>query len=296
MRIVLTGSSGRVGRAIFSALASRHEVIGIDRSPFSTTHLVGDFADMGLLRLAMARADAVIHTAALHAPHVGVVPDAEFRRINIEGTRMLAAAAVEAGVPRLVFTSTTALYGEAVSAATCTFIDEDTPPRPRSIYHRTKLEAEQALEKIAGPHLAVRVLRMSRSFPERADVMASYRLHRGVDIRDVADAHLLALTNAGDDFQRYIISGATPFSACDCNGLASDAASILRQRVPALADAFAQKAWALPATIDRIYSPLQAKKSLGWTSHYGFEEVLAQLTRRNMEVLPMGATINRKSE
>ncbi|MGF0520385.1 hypothetical protein ACQEDT_02620 [Agrobacterium pusense] len=46
MRIVLTGSSGRVGRAIFSALASRHEVIGIDRSPFSTTHIVGDFADM----------------------------------------------------------------------------------------------------------------------------------------------------------------------------------------------------------------------------------------------------------
>ncbi|CDI08494.1 NAD-dependent epimerase/dehydratase family protein [Agrobacterium pusense] len=296
MRIVLTGSSGRVGRAIFSVLAGRHEVIGIDRSPFSTTHIIGDFADMGLLRSAMARADAVIHTAALHAPHVGIVPDEEFRRINVEGTRLLAAAAVEAGLQRLVFTSTTALYGEAVSAGTCTFINEDTPPRPKSIYHRTKLEAEQALEKIAGPQLAVRVLRMSRSFPEPADVMASYRLHRGVDIRDVADAHLLALTNTGDDFQRYIISGATPFSACDCNDLASNAASILRQRVPALADAFAQRAWALPATIDRIYSPLQAKKSLGWTSRYGFDEVLDQLTRRSMEVLPVGAAINRKSE
>lgn len=296
MRIVLTGSSGRVGRAIFGALAGRHEVTGIDRSPFSTTHIVGDFTDMKLLRSVLFRADAVIHAAALHAPHVGVVPDAEFRRINVEGTRMMAEAMMEAGVPRLVFTSTTALFGHVVSAGTCTFIDEDTPPRPKSIYHRTKLEAEQVLEEAAGSHLAVRVLRMSRSFPEPADVMAAYRLHRGVDIRDVADAHVLALTNTGDDFQRYIVSGATPFSAGDCNALASDAAYVLRQRAPAIAEAFAQQGWKLPAVIDRIYSPARAAEALGWTSRYGFEEVLAQLTRRSLEVLSASAEINRKSE
>lgn len=296
MRIVLTGSSGRVGRAIFSALAGRHAVTGMDRSPVSTTHIVGDFADEALLRSAFEQADAVIHTAALHAPHVGIVPDEEFQRINVEGTRMVAQAAMAAGVPRLVFTSTTALYGHAVSAGSCTVIDEKTPPRPKSIYHRTKLEAEQMLEGMAGPHLAVRVLRMSRSFPEPADVMAAYRLHRGVDIRDVADAHVLALTNAGDDFQRYIISATTPFSADDCGSLAKDAASVLRQRTPALADAFTQRQWALPATIDRIYSPARAAEGLGWTSRFGFGEVLAQLDRRSLEVLPVGANISRKSE
>lgn len=248
------------------------------------------------LRSAFERADAVIHTAALHAPHVGIVPDTEFQRINVEGTRMVAEAAMAAGVPRLVFTSTTALYGHAVSAGSCTFIDEETPPLPKSIYHRTKLEAEQILEEMAGPHLAVRVLRMSRSFPEPADVMAAYRLHRGVDIRDVADAHVLALTNAGDDFQRYIISATTPFSADDCDSLAKDAASVLRQQTPALADAFAQRGWALPETIDRIYSPARAAEGLGWTSRFGFGEVLAQLDRRSLEVLPMGANISRKSE
>jgi nucleoside-diphosphate-sugar epimerase len=296
MRIVLTGSSGRVGRAIFSALAGRHAVTGMDRSPFSTTHIVGDFADEALLRSAFERADAVIHTAALHAPHVGIVPDTEFQRINVEGTRMVAQAAMAAGVPRLVFTSTTALYGHAVSAGACTFIDEETPPQPKSIYHRTKLEAERMLEAMAGPHLAVRVLRMSRSFPEPADVMAAYRLHRSVDIRDVADAHVLALTNAGDDFQRYIISATTPFSADNCGSLAKDAASVLRQRTPALADAFTQREWALPATIDRIYSPARAAERLGWTSRFGFGEVLAQLDRRSLEVLPVGANISRKSE
>ncbi len=76
--------------------------------------------------------------------------------------------------------------------------------------------------------------------------MAAYRLHRGVDIRDVADAHLLALTNAGGRrFPALYHIGATPFAACDCNDLARDAASILRQRMPALADAFAQRGWAL---------------------------------------------------
>lgn len=296
MRIVLTGSSGRVGRAIFSALAGRHDVTGMDRSPFSTTHIVGDFANEAHLRSAFERADAVIHTAALHAPHVGMVPDSEFQRINVDGTRMVAEAAMAAGVERLVFTSTTALYGHAVSAGSCTFIDEDTPPLPKSIYHRTKLEAEHLLEEMAGPHLAVRVLRMSRSFPESADVMAAYRLHRGVDVRDVADAHVLALGNAGENFQRYIISAATPFTADDCDALSRDAPSVLRQRSPALADAFAQQGWALPMTIDRIYSPARAAKGLGWTSGFGFEEVLAELARRSLEVLPLGAGISRKSE
>jgi len=296
MRIVLTGSSGRVGRAIFSALAGRHDVTGMDRSPFSTTHIVGDFANEAHLRSAFERADAVIHTAALHAPHVGMVPDSEFQRINVDGTRMVAEAAMAAGVERLVFTSTTALYGHAVSAGSCTFIDEDTPPLPKSIYHRTKLEAEHLLEEMAGPHLAVRVLRMSRSFPEPADVMAAYRLHRGVDVRDVADAHVLALGNAGENFQRYIISAATPFTADDCDALSRDAPSVLRQRSPALADAFAQQGWALPMTIDRIYSPTRAAKGLGWTSRFSFEEVLAGLARRSLEVLPVGAGISRKSE
>lgn len=120
MRIVLTGSSGRVGRAIYGSLAGEHEVIGIDRSAFSTTALVGDFTDESLLRPLLEGADAVIHSAALHAPHVGLIPDEEFRRINIDGTRWLAEAAREAGVRRFVFTSTTALYGHAVVAGACT--------------------------------------------------------------------------------------------------------------------------------------------------------------------------------
>lgn len=296
MRIVLTGSSGRIGRTIFSSLCGQHEVIGIDRSPFSTTHVVGDFADEVLLRPLLRNADAVIHTAALHAPHVGTIPDEEFRRINVAGTRLIAREAVAAGIRRFVFTSTTALYGHAVAAGSCSWIDEDTAPRPRSIYHRTKLEAEDVLKELAGAAFAVRVLRMSRSFPEPADVMAAYRLHRGIDARDVADAHAAALSNGGAHFQRYIVSAATPFAQEDRDALAADAASVIRRRVPVLAAAFDRRGWRLPRSIDRVYDSSRAGNGLGWQARLGFEEVLAQLDRRSLEVLTPGARISTKSE
>lgn len=296
MRIVLTGSSGRLGRAIFNVLARHHSVIGIDRSPFSSTRIVGDFTDTALLREALERADAVIHCAALHAPHVGTVSAAEFGRINVEGTRLLAEAALAAGVRRLIFTSTTALYGHAVMPGHCTWIYEDTIPQPGSIYHSTKLEAERMLEDIAGPDFQLRVLRMSRSFPEPANLMAAYRLHRGIDIRDVADAHAAALTNGGHHFQRHIISAGTLFKPEDCEALAVDAASVIRLRAPGLAAKFAQRNWPLPQNIDRIYASKSAGSVLRWHFRFGYEEVLAQLDRESPEVLPPSSQSDEQAE
>lgn len=296
MRIVLTGSSGRLGRAIFNALAADHEIIGIDRSPFSTTHLVGDFANVRRLHEALAGADAVIHSAALHALHVGVISDEEFQRVNVEGTRLLTEAALAAGIKRLVFTSTTALYGHVVNPGHCLWIDENTAPQPRSIYHRTKLEAERMLQGMASADLPIRVLRMSRSFPEPADMMAAYRLHRGIDIRDVADAHAAALTNGGDHFQRHIVSVRTPFKPEDCEALATDAASVIRLRAPKLAAEFDRRNWPLPQTIDRVYASISAESVLGWRSSFNYDEVLAQLDRRSLEVLPPFSSSNRKPE
>ena len=288
MRFVLTGSSGRFGRAIYKALgAADHVVIGIDRAPFGTTAVVGDLVDGELLERAMEGADAVIHTAALHAPHVDAVADQEFERVNVMGTHLVIAAAQAAGVGRIVFTSTTALYGHAVTEGGCAWITEETPPKPHTIYHHTKLAAEALLENAADRALHVRVLRMSRCFPEVADRIASYRLHRGIDARDVAAAHVAALDNGGPAFQRYIISGETPFLPTDCRRLAEDAAGLLRERAPKLSQAFADRDWPLPATIDRVYDPSAAIEKLDWKPRYGFKEVLAQLDRQSLEVLPV---------
>jgi nucleoside-diphosphate-sugar epimerase len=296
MKIILTGSSGRVGRAIFGALTPQHDVVGIDRTPFATTRIIGDFADREILERALDGADAVIHTAAFHAPHVAVVPDREFERVNVEGTQQLAALAKSNGVRRLVFTSTTALYGTAIAPGRCTWVDESLTPQPKSIYHRTKLAAEQLLMDAASPSLQVRAIRMSRCFPEAADLMAVYRLHRGVDVRDVADAHSFALGNEGPAFQRFIVSGATPFKPADCEGLAVDARAILGERVPNLVRAFEQRGWRLPTSLDRIYAPTLAERELGWRPRHGFEEVLAQVDRRSLEVLPGGVGLTKIPE
>lgn len=130
MKILLTGSSGRIGRAIFGALAAAHEVVGLDRSPFATTRIIADVTDHQAVVRAVQGVDAVIHTAALHAPHVGLVPDAVFQQINVDATAHLLQAAREAGARRFVLTSTTALYGHAVVAGGCRWIDEDTEPLP----------------------------------------------------------------------------------------------------------------------------------------------------------------------
>ena len=230
----------------------------------------------------------MVHTAALHAPQVGFVPDEVFEAVNVGATRTLAELAVHAGVGQFVFTSTTALYGAASTPeAEAGWVDEIVAPRPTSIYHRTKLAAERVLEDVARRgRMSVTVLRMSRCFPEPVALMAAFRLHRGVDARDVADAHALALRVGGPPFRRYVISGATPFSRDDTAELLLDAPAVLRRRAPALVEAFAGRGWPLPGSIDRVYVPVLAERELGWRSRFGFAQVLTMLDDESSEVLP----------
>jgi UDP-glucose 4-epimerase len=102
MKVLLTGSAGRIGRALFNALAAGHEVVGLDRQPFATTRFVGDLGDRALLQAALEGVEAVLHVAALHAPHVGLVDEAEFARVNLDALAQLIALARAAGVRRVV--------------------------------------------------------------------------------------------------------------------------------------------------------------------------------------------------
>ena len=208
--------------------------------------------------------------------------------MNVTATEALARMAVEAGVRSFVFTSTTALYGSASTQNDqAAWIDEATIPHPRTVYHQTKLKAESMLESIAATTaLPVTVIRMSRCFPEPAPIMAAYRLHRGVDVRDVADAHALAATSPASGIRRFVVSGSTPFLHEDRYLLMTNAQDVIETRCPELTSAFRRRRWNLPSSIDRIYSPSLAMSELKWRAKYGFEEVLAQLDRRSLEVLP----------
>src|SRR5690606_29252283 len=103
-------------------------------------------------------------------------------------------------------------------------------------------------------------------------VVAAYRLHLGVDARDVAEAHRLAPENDGDAFERYVVSGSTPVDPRACHALQDDPAPVIEQRAPALARVFRARGWSLPDAVDRIYDSRLAERRLGWKAAYGFEE------------------------
>lgn len=274
MRTLVTGAAGLIGSGIAARLAAEHDVVGIDLNPGPQVLIIGDCLDMAQWRQRAGQVDAIVHVAALHAPHVGQRSDADFRRANVAATSRMLDFAVEAGASHFVMTSTTSLYGHALEPeGAAIWVDECLEPQPRDIYDETKLEAERLVAS-AGNALTVTSLRMSRCFPEAADVMAWYRLHRGIDRRDVAEAHALALQRTGPP-ATYVISAATPFEREDCEELAQDAPVVIERRCPGLIDRMAAKGWQPPRSIDRVYDSSLAVRELGFTPRFGIEACLA---------------------
>ncbi|CCQ10027.1 UDP-glucose 4-epimerase [Pseudoalteromonas luteoviolacea B = ATCC 29581] len=289
MRILITGSAGRVGRAIYINLMKTHDVIGLDKTPCSTVDIIGDICDRTLISKALEGVDAVVHTAALHAPHVGLMADEAFLTTNVNATEQLALTGINAGIKHFVFTSTTALYGYASSSEGVThWITEQVAPQPKTIYHTSKILAENKLNEISNRfNLPVTVLQMSRCFPEPADLMALYRLTRGIDVRDVANAHSCALEKRLSGFNRFIISGLTPFNSDDCEHLYKNASAVLKIKCPEIIAAFELRGWSLPTSLDRVYDSSAAQEKLGWLPRHSFDSVLEMLDREIAEVLPV---------
>ena len=285
MRILLTGSSGRIGAAIGARLSLRHPVIGIDRRPGALTTEVVDVRDTSRIASLLAGVDAVIHTASLHVPDLASQSAADFHAVNVEATRRLLAACGEAGVRRFVYTSTTSLYGDAMLPAggAAIWVTESLVPKPRDVYDETKLAAEQACREAARAGLACVSLRMSRCFPEDPRLVAIYRLYRGVDALDVAQAHELSLTAELPDFEVFNVSARSPFAAADCHALAADAASLIVARFPWVREEFARRGWLLPQSIDRVYVVDRAIERLGYRPTQDFASLFPRQAGRPVQ-------------
>ncbi len=276
MRILVTGASGRIGGAIAARLALRHQVTGIDRRPGPLTVEVADVCDTARLAPLLAGMDAIVHTASLHVPDLAASSAGEFRAVNVDATRRLLAAAGEAGVARIVYTSTTSLYGDAMlpTAGEAAWVSEELAPRPRDVYDETKLAAEEACREAARHGLACTSLRMSRCFAEEPRLVALYRLYRGVDAEDVAQAHELALATGRTGYEVYNISAPSPFARADCRRLYEDAASVVLERYPWAEAEFQRRGWLLPQSIDRVYVVDKAIAGLGYRPEHDFAALL----------------------
>jgi len=295
MRVLVTGSAGHLGEALVRTLRrSGHVVVGLDLLDSPHTDAVASVTDRGAVREAIAGADAVLHTATLHKPHVLSHARQEFVDTNVTGTLVLLEEAVAAGVGAFVYTSTTSAFGRALTPGEgepAAWITEDIVPRPRNIYGVTKVAAEDLCELVARDHgLPCLVLRTSRFFPEPDDsefVRSGYPddnakvnelLYRRIDLSDVVAAHLAAVAGAPRiGFGRYVVSATTPFAPDDLAELRRDAPAVVERLFPGYPDVYARLGWRMFPGIDRVYVNARARADLGWTPRHDFHQVLDRL-------------------
>ena len=164
MKILVTGGAGYVGSGLIRTLLDRGDhVVCVDRLSFGGESLIDvwhhpafdlvkvDIADPSAIDpvLASGGFDAVVHLAAIVGdPACKLQPD-EARRTNWEASKHLADRCVELGIGRFVFASTCSNYGRSEPGS---FVDENSPLTPVSLYAELKVQFERYLLEEMGRH------------------------------------------------------------------------------------------------------------------------------------------------
>jgi len=148
--VLVVGGAGYIGSHTARALrAAGHEVIIFDNlsTGFETLAagfelINGDILDGAALARVLPQTDAIMHFAARAYVGESVTNPKKYFHNNVEGGLSLLNAALDAGVKKIIFSSTCAVYGEPAKVP----IEETTPRQPVNPYGVSKLFFEQALE------------------------------------------------------------------------------------------------------------------------------------------------------
>jgi UDP-glucose 4-epimerase len=156
MKIFVTGGAGYIGSATAEALIQAgHSVTVYDSLVTGAEFIHASLDDSHALAEALttAKYDAIMHFAAFIEAGESMKDPGKFFRNNFTNSLQLMETAVQAGVKKIVFSSTAAVYQSSEEPIT-----EESPLGPTNVYGHTKLMAEQALEwyrSIYGLHFAV---------------------------------------------------------------------------------------------------------------------------------------------
>jgi len=153
MRFLITGGAGFLGTALANRLAHDGHVVrviddlsGGDASRLDKRVLFtrGDVSDRPKLWTLLADIDCVYHLAARVQVAESILYPREYNEVNVGGTVSTMEAMRDAGVKRVVFTSSGAVYGEQADQP----VSEDARPNPQSPYAVSKLAAEYYVRTI----------------------------------------------------------------------------------------------------------------------------------------------------
>ncbi len=190
--VLLTGSSGVVGRAARPVLSAR----GWTVRPFDCVDGC-DLRDEGAVRAAMGGCNAVVHAGAL--AHDSAGPPSDIVATNVLGTLHVLSAAEQAGVARVVYFSSAQVFGCAEGEGSPVYvpIDDDHPVRAARPYGMSKRLAEEMCDAwssrtgiptvVLRPVMILDDVGLSRTSQSQAELGAF------VHVDDVAEATALAL-------------------------------------------------------------------------------------------------------
>ena len=149
MKYIVTGGAGFIGSYIVEAMAGSHEVVVIDNFssgklenmsgvPEDVQLIQGSITNLSLLKDAFNGADGVFHLAAIASVARSVDDPRATHETNLTGTLNVLLAARDCGVRKVVFSSSSAVYGDEKTLPK----REDMPPVPLSPYAVSKLAGE----------------------------------------------------------------------------------------------------------------------------------------------------------
>ena len=167
-RVVVTGGSGFIGRAVvaaFRARGARVTIVDLVEPPVrdeGTDLIIGDLTDPAVREGAITpETSGVVHLAAITSVLKSVEIPAETYAINVEATAGLLELCRQHGVPRFVLASTNAVVGDVGDST----IDTELPLLPLTPYGATKAAAEMLLSGYAGAYgLAATALRFTNVY------------------------------------------------------------------------------------------------------------------------------------
>jgi nucleoside-diphosphate-sugar epimerase len=227
MQVLVSGAGGFVGTALCEHLvASGYSVRAMTRKTsdserlrsIGTEPVLAELSDIESLKLAVQGVEKVFHIAALFRQ--AGLPDSEFFKVNVEGTKNLLDCAIEAGVNNFVHCSTVGVCGHIENPPGT----ELTPYNPGDPYQASKMEGEKLFlsyvregkikgtvirpAMIYGPH-DTRTLKLFKTiaagkffYVGPGDALVHF-----IDVRDLAKAFRLASEAENVNGEVFIISG-----------------------------------------------------------------------------------------